>query len=108
MSAAELLSIDSDIAVFNERTAESGAIRQMAEVHIIGEMDNVDEEDSIEEVVSKLPEALDKLRKLHLFASTDHPELHSLLSEHESKMTDVNLDSKSSKQSCITDYFKQN
>ena len=107
MSAVELVSIDSDIPVFNEWTDESDAIRQMAEVHIIDEMDNMDEEDSIEEVVPKLPEALDMLRKLHLFASTEHPELHSLLSELESKMTDVYLDWKSSKQSCITDYFKQ-
>ena len=81
MSAVELVSIDSDIPVFNEWTDESDAIRQMAEVHIIDEMDNVDEEDSIEEVVPKLPEALDMLRKLHLFASTEHPELHSLLSD---------------------------
>ena len=108
MSAAELVSIDSRIPVFNEWTDESEAIRQMAEFHIVDEMNNVDDEDSIEEVVPKLPEALNMLRKLHLFASTEHPELHPLLSELESKMTDVYLDWKSSKQSCITDYFKKN
>ena len=108
MSAAELVSVDSRIPVFNEWTDESEAIRQMAEVHIVDEMNNVDDEDSIEEVVPKLPEALNMLRKLHLFASTEHPELHPLLTELESKMTDVYLDWKSSKQSCITDYFKKN
>ena len=47
---------------------------------------------SLFEIAPKLPEALDTVRKLHLFASTEHSEPHSLLSELESKMTDVYLD----------------
>ena len=34
-------------------------------------------------------------------------ELHQFISELESKMTDLYLDSKVCKQSCITDFFKK-
>ena len=40
-----------------------------------------------------LPEALDMVRKLHLLASSQHPDLHQLVSELEAKLTDIYLDS---------------
>ena len=108
MSAIELMDIDYDIPVFSEWTNDDDAIREMVEVHAIDTNDNVDDEKELaEEASPKLPEVLEMLRKLHVFASNEHPELHSLLSELESKMTDIYLDWKSSKQSCITDYFKK-
>lgn len=111
MSAAELVSIDDDIPAFNQWTDEKEAIREMVAASGTDEpqfFEEEEEEESRNDIAPKLPEALDMVRKLHLFASTEHPELHSLLSELESKMTDVYLDWKSSKQSCITDYFHKN
>lgn len=91
MSAMELVNVDSNIPVFNEWTDDHQVMRQMVQFNGIDDTD-VEEEESIGEVVPKLPEALDMLRKLHLFASIEHPELHSLLSELESEMTDIYLD----------------
>ncbi len=45
---------------------------------------------------------------IYLFASTEQSELHVLISELESKITDLYIDSKASKQSSITDFFKKN
>jgi hypothetical protein len=77
------------------------------EIVNINDTQNVEEDESIEEIPLKLPEALDMLRRLHLFASTEQPGLHVLISKLESEMTDLYLDSKMSKQSCITDFFKK-
>jgi hypothetical protein len=108
MSAAELVSIDDGIPMFNQWADGKEAIREMVEVYAIDEPEFVEEEESSGDIAPKLPEALGMAWKLHLFASIEHPELHSLLSELESKMVDVYLDWKSSKQCCITDYFRKN
>jgi len=66
-----------------------------------------DEEESHQEEPPKLPEALDMVRKLHLLASSQHFELHQLVSELETKLVDIYLDSKTAKQSSITDFFSK-
>jgi chromosomal replication initiation ATPase DnaA len=68
----------------------------MVNIHVIDEMDNIDEKESIQEVVPNLPDALDMLRKRAVLASIKHPELHPLLSDLESKSTDIYLGCKSS------------
>ena len=50
--------------------------------------------------------ALEMLRKLHLLASIEQPQLHKLVTDLQSKLTDIYLDSIATKQSSITDYFK--
>ena len=66
-------------------------------------------EDNIEETLAGQPrnlsKALEVIRKLHLFASTEQPQLRNLLSDLESQLTDIYLESKTVKQSSITDYF---
>lgn len=52
-----------------------------------------------------LCEALEMMRKLHLFVSTQQPQLHNLISDLESQFTDIYLHSIVIKQSSITDYF---
>jgi hypothetical protein len=47
------------------------------------------------------------VRKLHLLACSQHPELHQLVSELESKLADIYLDSRVAKQSTITDIFQK-
>ncbi len=66
-----------------------------------------EEEDNQEEEPPKLPEALDMVRKLHLLASSQHSDLHQLVSELEAKLTDIYLDSRVAKQSSITDFFQK-
>jgi len=104
MSAVELINIDSDIPVFNEWNDDSDLLMEVANADTI---ENIEEEEPIDETPPKLPEALDILRRLHLFATKEQPDLHGLISELESKMTDLYLDMKVSKQSCITDFFKK-
>jgi hypothetical protein len=66
-----------------------------------------EEEDNQEEEPPKLPEALDMVRKIHLLVSSQHPDLHQLVSELEAKLTDIYLDSRVAKQSSITDFFQK-
>jgi len=47
------------------------------------------------------------LRKLHIFASLEQPQLHNTSSDLESQLTDIYLDSKAVKQSSIKDYFSR-
>ena len=74
-------------------------------------MVNEDEEEDEEEELSSpeqppnLSEALEMLRKLHLYASIEQLQLHNLISDLESQLTDIYLDSKVVKQSSIKDYF---
>ena len=110
MSAVELINIDSNIPVFNEWNDNSDLLIEIINYGVDENNEGTEEEEETEssqEIPPKLPEALDILRRLHLFASKEQPELHQFISELESKMTDLYLDSKVCKQSCITDFFKK-
>ena len=63
------------------------------------------EEPNIEQPPS-LSEAVKMVRRLHLLSTTQHPELHPFLSQLQSKLIDVYLDSNTSKQRSIRDFFK--
>jgi hypothetical protein len=67
--------------------------------------DDEEGEISLAEQPPNLSEALEMMRKLHIFASTEQLQLHSLISDLESQLTDIYLDSKAVKQSSIKDYF---
>jgi len=47
------------------------------------------------------------LGKLHIFAWLEQPQLHNVLFDLESQLTDIYLDSKAVKQSSIKDYFSR-
>lgn len=74
-------------------------------VEVSQEDENEEEDLPVAENLPNLCEALEVMRKLHLFASTQQPQLHNLISDLESQLTDIYLDSKVIKQSSITDYF---
>jgi hypothetical protein len=63
------------------------------------------EEEEKQEAPPKVTEALEMLRKLHLLVSVEHPQLHKLVTDLQSKLTDAYLDSMATKQSSVTDYF---
>lgn len=83
MSAIELINIDSNIPVFNEWNDNSDLHYEIVNIDSIDNMEDVEEEAEINEPPLKLPEALDMLRCLHLFASTEQPELHAPISQFE-------------------------
>ena len=105
LSATEYAMFDDEVPVFNEwdDTATSVTIIQDAE------QDPEEDDDHEDEVAREEPpsfvEALEMIRKLHLLVSVRQPELHSLMSDLESKLTDSYIDSKTSKQSSIMDFF---
>jgi hypothetical protein len=104
LTAAEFVNIDSSIPAFNAWDDDEH-LKDLVQV-------NEDEEKEEEENVSvaekppNLSEVLEMMRKLHLFASIQQPQLHTLISELESQVMDIYLDSKVAKQSSITDYFE--
>lgn len=102
LSAAQYMAIDDEIPVFNEWEDNPEIVSVTEDI----EQDQEENEDepTFEEPPS-LVDALEMIRKLHLLVSTRQPELHQLVSDLESKLTDTYIDSKSSKQSSITDFF---
>ena len=110
LTAAEFIDIDSYIPVFNEWD-DNEPLRDL--IQVVQENDEeAEEEDAGDELSSceqppNISEALEMLRKLHLFASVEQPQLHNTLSDLESLLTDIYLDSKAVKQSSIKDYFSR-
>jgi hypothetical protein len=104
LSAAEFVDLDDETPSFNE--CEDG-IENLLTIDNANNHDIDEEEDNQEEEPPKLPEALDMVRKLHLLGSSQHPDLHQLVSELDVKLTDIYLDSRVAKQSSITDFFQK-
>jgi hypothetical protein len=104
LTAAEFVNIDSSMPAFNEWDVDEHPkdLVQVDEDEEKEEEENV----SVAEKPPNLSEVLEMMRKLHLFASIQQPQLHTLISELESQVTDIYLDSKVAKQSSITEYFE--
>ena len=105
LSALELVNIDSSIPVRNEWNGNKNFLVEIVSVYRIEDDDG---QQQIKEIPPNLLEALDMLQRLHLLASTEQSQLHSLISDLKSKLTDAYLDSKVSKQNCIPDHFNKN
>ncbi|CAF1532371.1 unnamed protein product [Rotaria magnacalcarata] len=101
LTAAEFLEMDACIPTFNEWD-DYGHLKSSIQVT---QDDNEEEEDAFVEKPPNLSEALEMMRRLHLFASIEQPQLHNLIYDVESQLTDIYLDSKAVKQSSFTDYF---
>ena len=102
LSASDFVNVDEETPVFNEwddHTENRSTIEDP-------EQDQDDDEMAQEEPPS-LADALEMIRKLHLLASTRQPELHQLVTDLGSKLTDAYIDSKTNKQSSITDFFQR-
>jgi hypothetical protein len=66
----------------------------------------LNDEEPITQQSPSLPESLQMVRRLKLLSTTQHPELHSLLIQLQSKLVDAYLDSNIVKQKSILDFFK--
>ena len=53
-----------------------------------------------------LSEAVNMVRRLHMLSTTQHPELHPFLTQLQSKLIDIYVDSKTSKQRSIRGFFE--
>ncbi|CAF2118605.1 unnamed protein product [Rotaria magnacalcarata] len=89
LTAAEFVEMDSCIPTFNE-CDDYGHLKSSIQVT---QDDNEEEEDAFVEKPPNLPEALEIMRRLHLFASIEQPQSHNLIYDLESQLTDIYLDS---------------
>ncbi len=97
------MDIDNTIPVFNEWNDNSEHLVELIDDDHSAEH----EEEEKQEAPPKLTEALEMLRELHLLVSMEHSQLKKSVIDLQSKLTDAYLDSMATKQSSITDYFKQ-
>ena len=101
--AAEFVYIDSAAPTFN-----GWDDYEHLKTYIKVTEDNNEEEEEEETLVGQPPnvsQAVEMIRKFHLFASIEQPQLHNLISDVESQLTDIYPQSNAVKQNSITDYF---
>jgi hypothetical protein len=68
---------------------------------------NEEDDDISSETPPTIIDALEMVRRLHLLATTQQPQLHLLISQLDSQLNQLFIDSKSAKQK-IDDFFSQN
>lgn len=102
--------MDSDIPVFNESNDIDGNLIIIDENYDNKKNNNNDEEDddTPTETPPKLVEAMEMVKRLHLLVATQQPQLHLLISQLDSQLTQLFIDSKAVKQTTIDDFFHKN
>jgi hypothetical protein len=105
LSASEFVEVDDETPAFNEWNDPGEPLIVVDEV--FGNHRNEEEEDEclMNETPPKLIDALEMVRRLHLLAATEQPQLHSLISQLDSQLTQLFIDSKVLKQTTIDDFF---
>ncbi|CAF3816564.1 unnamed protein product [Rotaria sordida] len=103
ISAYDYVIIDDQIPSFNEWDDSSDRILS---INGIANDDAENMEELPREDPPSLTESLELVRRLRLLSTTQQPELHPFITQLQSKLTDVFLDSNSSKQRSILEYFK--
>jgi len=68
---------------------------------------NNEDDDIPTETPPKLTEAMEMVRRLHILATTQQPELHAIISQLDSQLTQLFIDSKGFKQKTINDFFRK-
>ena len=105
LSALELVNIDSSIPVCNEWNGNRNFLVEIVSVYRIEDDDG---QQQVKQTPPYLLGVLDMLQRFHLLASTEQSQLHLLISDLKSKLTDAYLDSKVSEQNSIPDCFNKN
>lgn len=110
LSANEFVELDMEIPTFNEwNDIDNHSITVDEESENTNKTNHNDEgEDLPSETPPKLIEALEMVKRLHLLAATQQPQLHSLISRLDSQLTQLYIDSKGAKQTKIDDFFHTN
>ncbi|CAF1622589.1 unnamed protein product [Adineta ricciae] len=103
MSATDFVDVDADLPAFNEWNDDS---EKLISIHVIPNEDPAQNEDFEVEQPPSVTDAIQLLRRLRLLTTARYPELHSLLSQFQSKLIDIYLDSNNVKQRSILDFFQ--
>ena len=108
MHASDFVDMDEDVPAFNlwyddcERLLTTGLI----------ELDDDALPDETElpstETPSKISEVMEMIRKLHLLAIAQHPQLHPIVNQLESQINDIYVSSKSKRQTVLDAFFGNN
>ena len=95
LSANEFVEVDAEIPTFNEwNDTEDDLVVVDQTCSNKKNIDNNEEDDDMPtETPPKLIEAMDMVRRLHLLAATQQPQLHSLISQLDSQLTQLFIDS---------------
>lgn len=110
MNATDFINIDTDVPVFNEwnDNCEYLIDCDMVELDVIGDDESEEDDPVPTETPPKIIDALEMIRNLHLLATVQQPQLHSLINELECKLIDVYIDSKGKRQTILENFFKKN
>lgn len=88
MTAEQFANIDINVPSFDEWNGSIDSTDDPSMVNILANKDD-EENDLPNESPPNLLEVMDMLRRLHLLSSIDYPQLHSIVSELESKLIDI-------------------
>ncbi|CAF4026659.1 unnamed protein product [Rotaria sp. Silwood1] len=106
LNANEFVEIDSETSAFNEwNDIDDNLIVVDAGCGDNITTDNNEDDDMPTEAPPKLTEAMEMVRRLHILAATQQPQLHTLISQLDSQLTQLFIDSKGVKQATIKDVF---
>ena len=107
LSASEFVDVDDETPAFNEWNDPGDHLIVINEGfgNNRNKEEEEDDEDLMNETPPKLIDALEMVRRLHLLANTEQPQLHSLISQLDSQLTQLFIDLKVLKQTTIDDFF---
>ncbi|CAM4837137.1 unnamed protein product [Rotaria magnacalcarata] len=113
LSASEFVDMDTEIPVFNEwndpvdkQIIIDKACRNQISNENNDDISSMEEEDDVPaKLPPKLVDAMEMVRRLHLLATTEQPQLHCIISQLDSQLTQLFIDSKQLKQKTIEDFF---
>lgn len=107
LSATEFVEVDDETPAFNELNDPGDHLIIVNEGfgNQRSEEEDGEDESRMDETPPKLTEALEMVRRLHLLATTEQPQLHSLTSQLNSQLTQLFIDSKVLKQTIIDEFF---
>ncbi|CAM4832924.1 unnamed protein product [Rotaria magnacalcarata] len=115
LSASEFVDMHTEIPVFNEwndpvdkQIIIDKACRNQISNENNDDISSMEEEDDVPaELPPKLVDAMEMVRRLHLLATTEQPQLHCIISQLDSQLTQLFIDSKQLKHKTIEDFFKK-
>jgi hypothetical protein len=110
ITASQFIEVDDEVPAFNEwDDADTGSsvITIDGDLHNEEIKDHEEDDEMPTETPPKLVEAMEMVRRLHLLANTQHPHLHSLVSQLDSQLTQLFIDSKGAKQTMIEHFFRK-
>ena len=104
----EFVEVEIEIPAFNEWNDDDNLITIDADPSndVSKSNEDEDEDDMPTETPPNLVEVMEMVRQLRLLANTQHPRLHSLVSQLDSQLTQLFIDSKGAKQTTIGDFFR--